>query len=436
MKGMKFFTKPLAILIVMVLIMSTAVCAASAEDASLAAAEGLRSIGLFLGRGDDALGNPNFDLDSESNRMEGLIMFLRFIGEYDVARTSDYSSPFTDVTGEYDRAIVAYAFQMGHTKGVSDTEFDPHSTMTATQFLTFTLRALGYSEEDGDFRWDSAWEKTDQLGITQGQFDDWNNSLLRGDIAIVTVFALEQPFKDSEQTLLGALIDDGVFQRLAEQGLIVDENILVIIQAGVMDSIVDFVNILTETVIYEIASQTESNDGQAQQPTGGGGGADSGSGDSGGSGDGGGSGNTGSGGPTQQQIAAARAQLTEEIDAKLSALTAGTGMSISAGLDPNQDGQGNISVSGAGASTLQGFIGSGVMALITNTDFSFSSVAIGGDLPNIPDLPTTGSVTAWISFLNTLNPNTPISEANGMTITFNFTHNGTATTMTYTINVG
>lgn len=85
---------------------------------------------------------------------------------------------------------MGYAYANGLTNGTGDTTFGGKQTVTAAQYLTFVLRALGYSSET-DFSWNAAWEKTDALGVTDGSYTAANNkAFLRGDAAIVSAFAL------------------------------------------------------------------------------------------------------------------------------------------------------------------------------------------------------------------------------------------------------
>ena len=83
---------------------------------------------------------------------------------------------------------MGFAFAKGYTKGISQTRFDPTAAMTATQYLTFILRALGYV--DGiDFEWNAAWEFSDKLGTTHGKYDSDYNSLLHSDLYIALLFS-------------------------------------------------------------------------------------------------------------------------------------------------------------------------------------------------------------------------------------------------------
>jgi len=186
---------------------------AEEKPAQLIAAETLHTLGLFLGYGDDEDGNPVFGLEDGATRLQGIIMLLRFLGEYEKAQEGDSDCPFTDVTGEYNRAIAGYAFATGYTKGVSATRFSPTGALTATMYLTFILRVLGY-EDGGDFIWNAAWGLTDELGITNGEYGTNNNSLLRGQMVLVSLLALQQQIKGSGQTLLESLNEAGVFDNL------------------------------------------------------------------------------------------------------------------------------------------------------------------------------------------------------------------------------
>jgi hypothetical protein len=176
--------RPLAFLIALMMFLSTLmvmpaladeeeqlepVAVAEAKSPELIAAETLHRLGLFLGYGDNEEGKPVFGLEDGATRLHGIIMLLRFLGEYAEAQKGNYTCPFTDVVGSYNRAIAGFAFAKGYTKGISETRFDPTAAITTTQYLTFILRALGYKDGE-DFEWNTAWELADKLGITNGEY--------------------------------------------------------------------------------------------------------------------------------------------------------------------------------------------------------------------------------------------------------------------------
>jgi len=213
MERIKTAKKPFAILMAVLMLLSSLIAMpvlANDDDLTVEqkAAETLHAIGLFMGYGDDEDGEPVFGLDDSSTRLQGMIMLLRLLGEYEKALESEFDCPFDDVEGDYARAIIAYAFEMGLTNGVSATRYNPAAELSATMYLTFVLRVLGY-EEGVDFVWNSAWTLTDELGITNGEFSEESDSFVRGEMVVVSLMTLEQPFKDSEQTLIESLVESG-----------------------------------------------------------------------------------------------------------------------------------------------------------------------------------------------------------------------------------
>lgn len=76
-------------------------------------------------------------------------------------------------------------------------------------YLTFVLRALGYKDGE-DFEYKTAWEKTDELGVTAGEYNAENNKTFdRGDMVCVSDSALEAEYKGEDSTLLEKLAKAG-----------------------------------------------------------------------------------------------------------------------------------------------------------------------------------------------------------------------------------
>lgn len=201
--------KLLSLILALAMLVSLALVPASAAtSAQQQAAEALHDAGLFNGTGSDADGNPIFALDKDATRAEALTMLVRLIGMEDTARagyeSGEYAHPFTDVA-DWFAPYAAYAYTTEIAKGVSATKFGSATAATATQYLTFVLRALKY--EDGkDFEWDKAWEKTDELGITYGNFSRVRNTILRGDMAVVSLAALLKSPVGAEVSLISLLV--------------------------------------------------------------------------------------------------------------------------------------------------------------------------------------------------------------------------------------
>ena len=96
--------KPIAAAVALVMLLTSltlapvaTASAAEAPSAEFLAADTLNKIGLFLGHGDDADGNPIYDLGSGIDRLTGLVMFVRMMGAEDEALSGNYHLPFVDV---------------------------------------------------------------------------------------------------------------------------------------------------------------------------------------------------------------------------------------------------------------------------------------------------------------------------------------------------
>lgn len=199
------------------------------------AAWSLYQLGLFQGSGVDSEGFPVFDLDKAPNRAQSVTMLVRLLGAEEEAQEGEWETPFTDLP-EWAEPYIGYAFAQGLTTGRGGNSFDPDSPVSATEFLTFVLRALGYSSET-DFHWDKAWELSDKLGITQGEYPA-AGEFLRGDLAWVSCNALEAKPKGNSKTLRQVLgLPDGKDAcRWEETVRTCQENRLVLSFAATADS--------------------------------------------------------------------------------------------------------------------------------------------------------------------------------------------------------
>ena len=181
-----------------------------------ALADALDAMGLFQGTG-TAYGS-GYDLEQAPTRIVGLVMFLRLIGEEGAALRSTAANPFADTPAWCDR-YVAYAYAQGYTQGVGAGAdgrlyFDPDGALTAGEYLTFLLRALGYTDSGAapDFTWSTALERAVDLGLLNSSERAMleEESFLRAQVVYLSCFALSAPTKDG-----GILLD-----RTAEQGVL------------------------------------------------------------------------------------------------------------------------------------------------------------------------------------------------------------------------
>ena len=127
-------------------------------------ARGLYTLGLAQGY--DSTGT-NFGLTDKMTRAQTVVQVIRFLGVEEEVKAGNYKHPFTDVPAWADKYI-GYAYVNHITAGVSPTKFNPDGETTEAQFLTFMLRAVGFSDAQGDFAWDKPYELAAQIGMIDG----------------------------------------------------------------------------------------------------------------------------------------------------------------------------------------------------------------------------------------------------------------------------
>ena len=180
--------KKLICLILAALMLFTLVPVAfAASDEAIEAANTLNALGLFNGTGTNPDGTPIYDLDRSPTRNEAITMFVRLLGKEEEAKAGIWETPFTDVA-DWAKPYVGYAYNNGLTNGTGDTTFGGSDLVSASQYLTFVLRALGY-DSSKDFQWNKAWELSDAINLTDGRYNENSGAFLRGDVAIISLNA-------------------------------------------------------------------------------------------------------------------------------------------------------------------------------------------------------------------------------------------------------
>ena len=212
----------LSFILALTLAASLVPSAFAASDEAVQAANALHALGLFNGTGTDANGNPVYDLDRAPTREEAITMLVRLLGREEKAKSDDWRMPFTDVSN-WAKPYVGYAYTYDLTSGTSETTFGGKQKVSATQYLTFVLRALHY--EDGtDFQWNRAWKLSDEIGLTSAQYTS-DSSITRGDVATMSLKALSVLNK-YDTTLLDELLDYGPLtsEKIKTSGINVSPN--------------------------------------------------------------------------------------------------------------------------------------------------------------------------------------------------------------------
>ncbi len=200
---MKKFVKGMfSFLLTLTLLSAVLLPAYAAQSSAAAKAEALKQLGLFKGVSD-----TDFALNRAPTRIEALVMLIRSLGKETEALSGNFSHPFTDVPAWADK-YVGYAYAKGLTKGTSATELGSGNA-DSDMYLTFMLRALGYSDSAGDFKWNAPDILAKAVGILPGSVNAAN--FLRADVVLVSWSALEADLKSGMQSLSNKLISDKVF---------------------------------------------------------------------------------------------------------------------------------------------------------------------------------------------------------------------------------
>ena len=211
----KLLSMFLAFALIFSLVPTTAF-AATAEATN--AANVLNALGLFDGTGTDENGNPIYDLDKAPTRHEAVTMLVRLLGKGDEAVNGNWNTPFTDVAN-WAKPYVGYAYANGLASGTSKTTFGGNDKVTAAQYITFVLRALGY-ESGVDFTWNKAWELSDEIGLTDSRYNENTKSFLRSDIAIISASALNSALKNSNMTMFENMKNNGQLEKDASMEIV------------------------------------------------------------------------------------------------------------------------------------------------------------------------------------------------------------------------
>lgn len=180
--------------------------ATGSSQESTARADKLVSLHLFQGM------SSGYQLDNTPTRLQGLIMLTRLLGLEDEALACQDPNPFADVSGGGER-YAAYAYANGLTTGITATTFNPGGKLSANNYVTFLLRALGYDDRRGDFDRSAQMDFAASLAMVTPEAGKTLASLTlnRGDMVDLSYAALTCRMNSESRTLAEKLRDDGVF---------------------------------------------------------------------------------------------------------------------------------------------------------------------------------------------------------------------------------
>ena len=170
-------------------------------------ADALNMLGVFEGT------DQGYELDRAPTRLEGLILFIKMLGEQDqLLSIQTLTTAFDDVPA-WGSAFAEYAHAKGYTSGIAPRQFGSMNDIQANSYMTYLLRALGYEISAGDFNWATAIEDAVQLGVINTQDAKTLNeeSFTRGHVAYLSYKTLSTNLKSSDQTLFEKLESMDVF---------------------------------------------------------------------------------------------------------------------------------------------------------------------------------------------------------------------------------
>ena len=207
----------------------------------------LRKLGLFQAVTNNEDGTPNFALNYYTTRIEGIKILIRMTGNEDKAKNSNAYSPFEDVRNA-DIPYTAYAYINDYIHGVQRNTLQPNEKLTADMFLTTALSVLGYDCRT-DFNWCTSWYKTDDIFLTNQEFNEENINISRGEIAEILLRMLVTLPKDEELLFVDKLIENNIFESLVNQQLVMSKKLHDAVKAGSKDEI--------KEVVYQIINGTD-----------------------------------------------------------------------------------------------------------------------------------------------------------------------------------
>lgn len=122
--------------------------------------------------------NGELKLDDNFRRQDMVVMLSRLMGEEDTAMAFPTDSlTFTDFSDPYYRPIIAWAVAEGLIEGHTPERFGFGENVTAQQYATVLLRALGYGEEVSGDGYANALNLAKELGLL-GDYDFENSAVV------------------------------------------------------------------------------------------------------------------------------------------------------------------------------------------------------------------------------------------------------------------
>jgi len=161
----------------------------------------LQSLGLLSGT------DQGFELERIPTRVEGAVMLVRLLGKNEYAMQQSFTHPFSDVPA-WASPYIGFMYANNLTTGTDPSNFSPNLPLTPNQYLSFVLRSLGYNDQNGDFQWDKAMDKSQAIGLLDSSSRNELESFRRNEMVLISYLSLREKLKDSNSTLLQKLVEE------------------------------------------------------------------------------------------------------------------------------------------------------------------------------------------------------------------------------------
>ena len=175
---------------------------ASSDENYLEEALKLNTLGIMNGT------DNGLELNRVPTRIEALAIYLKLLGVDEEALTyAKYAPAFSDVP-KWALGYANYAYYNDISKGIGGGKFGALQPITAPQYMTYILRALGYREELGDFTLNTSLQFARQSKvITDLTYATLlSETFLRDHLALTSLQGLEARYKNDDYSLSEYLI--------------------------------------------------------------------------------------------------------------------------------------------------------------------------------------------------------------------------------------
>ena len=206
---MKRYTRAVLLILALCLLF----CLPAAALSPQSAAEDLSEAAMFRGT------DQGLELSRAPKRSEAAVMLVRLYGAEEEAlalyESGDLIQPFED-GNNWAAPYLAWLYSRGLVKGMSESQYGVNLPCKAGDYALFLLRALGY--QDGV---DFDWAETRAFAEAHGFYLDclFGGTFTRGDLALMTWFALQSECADGSGTLLQSLTKSGAVDPDASRAL-------------------------------------------------------------------------------------------------------------------------------------------------------------------------------------------------------------------------